>query len=58
MSTKKLIGVLLMVCGVMDVGIAFVIMPPDLRWILLGSAAVMFLLGGWFFLRSLNDTGR
>ncbi len=59
MRSKQLIAVILLLSGVIDLVLAFALFEEfTVRWVLVASAVLMLLLGGWFFFRGLNEPPR
>jgi ABC-type nickel/cobalt efflux system permease component RcnA len=59
LRSKQLIAVILLLSGVIDLVLAFALFEEfTVRWVLVASAVLMLLLGGWFFFRGLNEPPR
>lgn len=57
MARNQIIGAAFVLGAVMDAVIAFLVLPEgDIRWIMLGSAVAMSLLGVLFFVRGLGKS--
>ena len=55
MNRFKIIGGALVFSAFIDIGIALMVLPPNLQWVLFLAAATTAALGGYFFFRGLNQ---